>query len=415
MNAEAGCEGTVGQVSSMSAGRPRISIGLPVYNGEAQIEATLDSLLQQDLREFELIITDNASTDATAGICRRYAARDSRIRFYQNERNVGAAANYNRAFRLSRAPLFKWAPHDDLYASSYLQRCVSYLETSPSRVVLCYPKTRLIDEQGAELGEFEDSMDIRDAAGPQRLARLMRDSTNWCHPVVGVIRADVLRTTRLIGGHAGADHVLLAELVLRGEFHELPERLFYRRIHRGQSPSLQANSTPEERAAWFDGGEEERITLPRLRLLFEHLQAIRQAPLSRKERWSCYRLLRHAPFAEHWSMRLLLDEGRRALRKATWERFVLSGVRHAKYHFLPHRLWALLSGLERLEWARIRLALSPPSRATHAALLEFVADCLNQRSDPQSRAILHEWLSSGFEPCRFAAARCLQGRGGWGG
>lgn len=378
---------------------------MPVYNGEAHITQTLESLLDQDLQDFELIIADNASTDGTADICRRFASRDSRIRYFRNGRNLGAAGNYNRVFRAARAALFKWAPHDDLYAPTYLRKCVTTLEAAGPRTVLCYPRTRLVDETGTVIGDHDDDMDIREATPSQRLNRMLRHGTSWCHPVVGVIRSDVLRQTRLIGSYTGSDHVLLVELALRGAFHEYPEPLFLRRVREGVSPSLQANATPEDRDTWFDTRNRERIAVPRTRLLLEHVRAIRRARLTRGEALACYALLRDSAFAAYWARPALLNEWRRAARIATWDRHVLGGVRRARNHYLPHRAWALVSGLKKLNIRRLALAFSPPSRATHDALLEFVAECLSARADRRSREILEEWRESGGDARRRAVAR----------
>ena len=85
----------------MSNNKPRISIGMPVFNGEKFIAETLDSLLTQTYSDFELIISDNASTDNTEQICRKYASKDPRINYFRNKSNFGAAKNYNRVFKLS--------------------------------------------------------------------------------------------------------------------------------------------------------------------------------------------------------------------------------------------------------------------------------------------------------------------------
>ncbi len=95
---------------------PRLSIGLPVYNGETYLIESLDSLFSQSYEDFELIISDNASTDGTADICRRYAKQDPRIHFIRQSRNIGLAPNHNFVFQEARGELFKWASHDDLYA-----------------------------------------------------------------------------------------------------------------------------------------------------------------------------------------------------------------------------------------------------------------------------------------------------------
>ena len=90
----------------MSSQRPRIAIGMPVYNGEKYIESAISSILAQTYTDFDFIISDNASTDRTQEICLTYAARDNRIRYHRNEVNLGAAPNYNRVFQLSSNEFF---------------------------------------------------------------------------------------------------------------------------------------------------------------------------------------------------------------------------------------------------------------------------------------------------------------------
>ena len=107
---------------------PRLSIGLPVYNGERYLAEAFDCFLAQTFQDFEIIVCDNASTDHTAEICRSYAERDPRIRYYRNGKNLGAIPNFNRVFELSRSPLFKWAAHDDLYHPRYMETCIRILD-----------------------------------------------------------------------------------------------------------------------------------------------------------------------------------------------------------------------------------------------------------------------------------------------
>jgi glycosyltransferase involved in cell wall biosynthesis len=120
---------------------PRVSIGLPVYNGENYLAETLDSILAQTFTDFEVIISDNASTDRTETICRQYAAQDRRIRYLRNTSNLGAAKNYNRVFELSQGEYFKWNGHDDPLAPVFLERCVAVLDRHPG-VVLCFARNR---------------------------------------------------------------------------------------------------------------------------------------------------------------------------------------------------------------------------------------------------------------------------------
>lgn len=391
---------------------PKITIGLPVYNGEQHLAQTIESILAQDFEDFELIISDNASTDATPQICKAYAARDKRIYYIRRPHNEGAAVNYNGLLALAGGSYFKWAPHDDVYEPTYLRACLAALEAAP-QAVLAFTNAVLIDEAGyrhATAKDYVDGLDIRGHDPVQRLRQLYSERHTWCHAAVGLIRADVLRRTGLIGGFGGADHVLLAELVLQGEFHRVPEPLFLRRTNEGESPSLRTNPTPEELAAWYDTRNAGRVVMPRTRLLVEHVRAIRRAPLNMRQRQACYRLLWTTPLARLWAVSTLWDECRRAVRKSTWDRPSLAAIRRARGHYLPHRLWALLSGIKRGDVNRILLAVSLPTEATHAALLEFVASNLSHRGDREARDLLAAWLTGDREAQRLAAAHALSNR-----
>src|SRR5262249_36899823 len=142
----------------MNNHKPRVSIGMPVYHGEPFLKEALDSILAQTYSDFELIISDNASTDRTQEICTAYAAKDKRIQYSRNDKNLGAAKNYNRVFELSSGEYFKWAAHDDICAPDFLVRCITVLDQDPS-VVLCYPREIGIDEQGKFLGNRPYKLD----------------------------------------------------------------------------------------------------------------------------------------------------------------------------------------------------------------------------------------------------------------
>lgn len=227
---------------------PTVSIGIPVYNGERFLAETLDSILAQEFTDFEVIISDNASTDRTPEVCAAYRARDTRLRYVRNDTNRGAAYNYNQTVRLARGRYFKWASYDDLLAPGYLGFCVAALDEQPT-AVLAYPRATIIDEHGLEVRPHEDRMDLGE---PTPWARLRSFTWRWslCNPVFGVIRTEVLRRTRLIQPHVSSDVPLLADLAVRGCFVEVPERLFFRRIH--ATTSHQGRLTRREIAAWFD-------------------------------------------------------------------------------------------------------------------------------------------------------------------
>jgi glycosyltransferase involved in cell wall biosynthesis len=262
---------------------PRVSIGLAVYNGERFLAQTLDSLLAQAYRDFELIICDNASTDGTEQICRSYGHQDSRIRYHRNPTNFGAPRNFNLAFTLSRGEYFKWSGADDLCAPEMLERCIDVLDRRPE-VVLCYPKTRLIDENGAVLQDYEDRLDLQLQSPNWRLALLL-SNIRMCNAVFGVIRASAMKRTRLFGTYSNSDRTFLAELALQGPFVELSQPLFFRRTF---ELSVVKYPSPYERVAMFEPNGVGELSFPNWRLLVGFLSAIHRAPISWAQRLRCY-------------------------------------------------------------------------------------------------------------------------------
>ena len=264
---------------------PRVSIGLPVYNGERHLATALDALLAQTFTDFELIISDNASTDATAAICAQYAARDRRIRSLCTAVNIGGAANFRRVFHLATGEYFMWATHDDLQAPTFVARCVEVLDHDPT-VAVCYARTRIIDADGAIVRDDDTHLPRVGSPHPhERFGDLVRWDYN-CYEVFGLIRASVLRQTPLIASFIASDRALRAELGLRGRFHEIPEYLFYSRDHGGRSTRVLVQH--HMRGAWFDPVLAGKRVLPHWRILVEYVRCIQRVPLSHSERLRCY-------------------------------------------------------------------------------------------------------------------------------
>jgi glycosyltransferase involved in cell wall biosynthesis len=279
--------------------RPLVSLGLPVYNGENYLAAALGSLVGQDYPELQIIVADNASDDGTERIARDFAERDQRVVYLPSAENRGAAWNYNRTVDAADGDLFKWAAHDDVCVPSYVRRCVDALEVAGEAAVLAYPKTLVIDADGAVVGDFEDDMDLRETSPHRRLAHLLSVRTDY-HPVFGLIRAGALRQSRRIGAYPGSDVVLLTELAIMGQFVEVPERLFLRRIH--EKTSMNANPNPQDRAAWFDPRLAGRPALPLTQMTVQIAETIRRAELETTERFYCLAALSRfwaRPYARH--------------------------------------------------------------------------------------------------------------------
>lgn len=270
---------------------PRLTIGLPVYNSERYLPQALDSLLAQTFGDFEVIISDNASTDGTEAICREYAARDNRIRYLREPENRGASWNFNRVFEVSDSEYFKWAAHDDYCAPTFLADCVSVLDADPS-VVCCHSKTQKVDSDGNPL----PLPDPTEAGKERRWARRVLDasstrahrrfhdvllSSGWAVRCYGVIRAAALRQTGLLLPVYGYEKIMMAELSLLGRFHDIPETLFFQRVHTESSSHLASSA---EQQTFFAAAETDAHSYPRLEYLRGYVRALRRMPVAQVDR-----------------------------------------------------------------------------------------------------------------------------------
>lgn len=293
---------------------PRVSVGLPVYNGGRYLRASIDSVLAQTFTDFELIISDNGSTDDTEAICAEYAARDARIRYVRSDQNAGGAWNFRRVFELSSAPYFKWHSHDDLCAPKLLERCVDVLDRRPE-VVLCYPRTMIVDHNGAPIMPYDDLLDLPESSPYQRYKHYHERFRTGaaCNVHYGLIRRNVLAQTPLIGAYSSSDLVLIGELALRGRFHEIPERLFLRRDH--PETTIRLFPTEQERQAWFEPTRRSTVRFPILKLGWEHRAAIARVPLTSVDRLRCRLLvLRYLSWHLPVFLSVVHGEVRRRLR-----------------------------------------------------------------------------------------------------
>ncbi|MBD0273055.1 MAG: glycosyltransferase family 2 protein [Acetobacteraceae bacterium] len=215
---------------AMTSAAPRVSIGLPVFNGERYLARAIESVLGQDFADFELVICDNASTDRTAEICAAYARRDARVRYFRNPRNLGAGPNYDRCFGLARGEYFKWAAHDDRLAPDYLSRTVAALEATPG-AVLCTTGVAEIDPGDEVRRVYRNVFPGIDAQSPARRLAALIHTRHECEDFFGLFRREALLGSSLHGNYSGSDRVLLAEMALRGPWTAVPELLFLHREH----------------------------------------------------------------------------------------------------------------------------------------------------------------------------------------
>lgn len=314
----------------MSGHKPRVSIALPVFNGERHLAQALDSILQQTFGDFELLICDNASTDRTPDICRQYAARDPRIRYHRHQRNLGAGPNFNYAFNIASGEYFKWAAHDDLIRAEYIERCVSALDANPHAAV-CQSSIETIDDRGYHVSTYDWHTLGLDLPTPSdRLRALWRSPSPL--QIYGLIRASALRKTMLFSPYRRADWALLAELTLCGPIVSIREPLFCAR-RAADRYAVSAFWDGRKAMLWWDTSSAEQRVFHAWRLYAAYVMAIRRHVSDGRERRRCYRALLRT-LGSRWNVIWLLIDPILAL----WPD-VLPKIRGIK-----HRLFGAHSG-----------------------------------------------------------------------
>ncbi|WGM88496.1 MAG: glycosyltransferase family 2 protein [Candidatus Bathyarchaeum tardum] len=270
---------------------PRVSIGLPVFNGEEYLEETLNSIISQKFTDFELIISDNGSTDNTSKICQEYAQIDNRIIYYKTNKNRGAAWNFNQVFKMSSGYYFKWSAHDDLHHPEHLLKCVRVLDEDPS-IIMCYSKIGVINEYGEKKGHYDYCAKLDSYKPEHRFSEILQKRPFFA--LFGVIKRSVLEQTPLFAGYIGSDWNLLGEISLTGRIFEIPEYLFFRREHAKAytniyySKNINIHDHGKESLWWTGATKKPLITLPCWKNCFEFFKSVNRSSLNFSKKLLCY-------------------------------------------------------------------------------------------------------------------------------
>jgi len=252
----------------MDKSTPRVSIGLPVYNGEKHLRKALESIVAQTFEDFELTISDNASIDRTEQICRDFMDKDPRVKYYRQDQNLGAVRNFNLVFELSRGKYFKWMGCDDWLHPEFLAYCVRELDNDPS-LVLCYCREKYYSNESKFICSLDDSHKVVSDAAYKRFHQIMW-TRSLIDPTYAVVRRSALSRTRLISTLLQADDILAAELSLLGPFGHIPEYLSFR---------IAQVKTNEERMARIEL-QPKTMRLEFSKLCLEYSRIIRGAKLN---------------------------------------------------------------------------------------------------------------------------------------
>lgn len=228
--------------------KPLVSIGMPLYNADKYLEKALESLLAQDFVDFQILISDNASTDKTREICERFSRRDERIRYHCNEKNMGILYNFSHVLEMADTEFFMWAAYDDLWDRRFLSSMVTLLQNNKDAVI-AFPAAVIFDDSNPELPDHPHLRDyplMFQFSSKNRFERLRiyleadDGKTNLCY---GLIRTQLIKE---VGGfkHLGfsayaPDLLLLFRLLNFNTAVSSSEVLYYKRIaKKEENPAL---------------------------------------------------------------------------------------------------------------------------------------------------------------------------------
>ena len=269
---------------------PKVSIGLPVFNGENYIAETIQLILAQTFSDFELIIYDNASTDRTADICDYFIANDNRIRYFKNPENLGAGRNYDHCFHKARGEYFKWAAHDDMIRNDFLMETVTLLDNTPDAVLCGFP-IQVINAEGKLISQiYINTTELESEQPSTRFLAVFKPRVYQFF--FGLFRRSALIGTQLHNTFKHSDYALLAEVSLRGKFIQSKETIFRTRRHK-ESYTESILTDRNAVSNWMDTRNRKKSGYTRLTFFTMLLRNIIKSNISLSEKKACIKNLYH--------------------------------------------------------------------------------------------------------------------------
>ncbi len=220
-----------------------VSICIPTFNSECFLEDTLRSIINQTYNNFEIIIGDNASTDQTNKIIKKFALNDNRISYYFNEENIGYSANCNKLISKANGNFISIYHSDDIYEKSIIENQVNILVKNPN-ILGVFTSYNLINSNGDYLKNIKYPIDIKNDLAIVQLETFIKIILNkstscFCCPT-SMIRKSVY--VELTGYDENIkfieDQDMWARILLKGPLAILNEKLINYRIHEKQGSSI---------------------------------------------------------------------------------------------------------------------------------------------------------------------------------
>jgi glycosyltransferase involved in cell wall biosynthesis len=227
--------------SSLS-NRPKLCIGMPIYNAASFLHKKLDSLLSQTFTDFEIIISDNASTDTTPKICDEYLKKDKRIHYFRQEKNMGVTWNFNFVLQQAKSEYFSWTAADDITLPDFLERNINILE-SKKNVVASISKIQPYKLKSENIPINAIDSKLRNFI--KKLRKSFKDmgvypihgtyedkvriylKKSTCEIIYGVFRTEKLQHSMIDRSFVGNDWATLLNVLKYGDFNVIDEVLMY--------------------------------------------------------------------------------------------------------------------------------------------------------------------------------------------
>ena len=288
----------------------KVIIGLPVYNGQRYLQAAIESHLSQSFTDFDLVISDNGSTDGTPDLCSDFARLDTRVKYWRSPENRGILWNHRRVMDAIQSPnqYFRWAGADDIMESGLLQAMVTVLDTRPE-VPAVMPDTKNIDEDGKIIGSMARVLDLQSGDVYQRAHDIL--VAGFQHVVAyGLLRASTLQIMRTRPDYPGWDPVFAWELALRGPMVQTEGAALLRRFHAG---SISRVKTAKELRKWVEPSAKVGLDFPHWTWAYEKWRVLFAVPLSPRYRWRVGKFLARVTL---WERGRLLRDVTQATKRA---------------------------------------------------------------------------------------------------
>lgn len=293
---------------------PRVTVGVPVYNGAKYISNTLEALRSQSLADIQVVVADNASTDGTLDVVRGVVGDDPRFEILTSEVNRGIPWNFNRLVDAARAPHFMWNGADDWVRATHLERCAALLDAHPEANI-AFSRVILVDSKGEEVGQMDDEgLDFATRSPSERVGLFFERNVYQVIGFGGVIRTDVLRAAGKHPARYGGDLQLAVKLAMAAPWVQVPEQLYVSRRHDEQMNKTQGGDVIDQMRVYRPDWSRP-VTFPQWSLTAAMVRETLTAPVPITERLAAAAQVVRRWLVPNWRM-LAFDVKRNLVRLA---------------------------------------------------------------------------------------------------